>query len=241
MPELSLLIERSPVLQAAQEAYPQFADLPRSEPIAETYAFNVSTLELDGRLYAVRTYLDQFFVQADFSARLPALVAPHPNLERLAALSTEAGVLVTEHMFGRSLETISPDEASGMSLTQFEEMTRLVDWSVTNGIEIDDDASNIFYDPDKGFGFIDCARPITEPSPLRTLQGIAQALMWMGHNLDTFESKDSIEVRVEAIRLLTQSVFASLPMEVGIELSRTAATRIAECRLGDIYTTDELK
>lgn len=239
MPELSMLVQQSPILRAASEAYPRFADLPAGSTIAECNGFEVTTRELDGRLYAVRSYLDKFFVQADFAARLPALENNRPGLEKLAALSIEAGVLVTEHMFGRNIEALSPEEAGSMSLAQFEELTNLVDWSVTNGIEIDDDASNIFYDHDKGFGFVDCARPITEPSPLRTLQGIAQALMWIGHDLKTFNSTESIKVRENAIRMLTQSVFTNLPMEVGIDLSRSAAERIAQCQSGNIYSTEE--
>ncbi|MFZ1483414.1 MAG: hypothetical protein WAS36_00155 [Candidatus Saccharimonadales bacterium] len=242
MRDLLAVIESSPVLRAAREAYPEFADLPQGETIAECNGFDVAELELGGESYVVRRYHTPNNVRADLMARLPALKnATRPGLERLAAFSIEAGALVTHRMFGRSIEAISPEGAAHMTLAQFREMTSLVDWSVERKIEIDYCAGNIFYDSDKGFGFVDIARPITEPSTLRTLKGIMQAFMWVGHDLDTFDSQESLDARTRAIKTLTSAVFRGLTSEVGIELSKSSAEYIALCRTGEIYTMTEIE
>lgn len=236
MRELLKVIDASPVLTEAREAYVRFAGVPLGEAIATCNGFDVAALELGGEPYVVRTYHTPHNARADLMARLPALKnATRPGLERLAALSTEAGALVTQRMFGRSIEDMSPAEAGKMSPAQFGELAELVDWSVEHGIEVDYDASNIYYDPDKGFGFVDIARPTTEPSALRSLKGITQAFMWIGHNLDSFDSKESLDARVRAIKTLTGSVFTTLTSEVGIELSTSTAECIARCRTGDMF------
>ena len=117
----------------------------------------VFAIENDGKDFAVRIPRGQ--------ATNPTLIDRHlagavlgkgvPGLEQIVAASYEDGVTVAEKMPGKEVGDLGLDDIDHITDGQ---LGNLVDTLVEvqkRGIEIDPKPSNIFYDPNAGFGIVD--------------------------------------------------------------------------------------
>lgn len=231
MQSLSELIANSPVLVEAEKAYAQFVGCPALECIGSGIGLMVTATELHGKEYAVRTFASSQMAQEEMLTRLTVLELGlgRLGLEQLTAFSTEEKVIVTERMYGRDIESVSLADAECMEQSQFDALAITIDSAIKDGIAIDESPNNIFYEPNKGFGLVDYTLPFRELSVGRTLKSIGQAMMWLGHDLETFNTTTSLALRKRAIRMVTQSGLSILPQQDYRALAKTSDEWLERC------------
>lgn len=117
----------------------------------------VFSVDEAGKKYAVRVPNGKGVSPAAIDSHFAGAVLGKgvPHLEQIVAGSYEDGVTVAEIMPGKELGDLSIEDISKIS---DEQLGDLVDTLITvreRGIEIDPKPSNLFYDPEAGFGIVD--------------------------------------------------------------------------------------
>ncbi len=79
------------------------------------------------------------------------------GLEQGVAASLEKGIFVSELMPGNEMSRVPLEHVEAISDEQLTELVDTVEAAHSKNISIDPKPSNIFYDPDKGFGIVDLA------------------------------------------------------------------------------------
>ncbi len=78
-----------------------------------------------------------------------------PHLEQIVAASYENGVTIAEIMPGKEVGDMTSDEITQITDEQLSQLIDTLQTVSERGIEIDPKPSNIFYDPESGFGIVD--------------------------------------------------------------------------------------
>lgn len=117
----------------------------------------VFKINQDGKDYAVRVPRGKATNPSVIDSHLAGAVLGKgvPHLEQIVAASYEDGVTVAEMMPGKEVGNMTLDDIQKITDTQ---LSGLVDTLIAvsdRGIEIDPKPSNIFYDPESGFGIVD--------------------------------------------------------------------------------------
>ena len=139
---------------------------------SNTSAFRVSH---EGKEYAVRISEDAMDI--DERAVITARASGVPHLEQVVAMSYDNCAVVTELMPGTELGYNTPIE--NMRQVTNKQLSDLVDTIVTaagRGIAIDPKPTNIFYDPQEGFGIIDLSPANAKTELGNTAGSIATSL-----------------------------------------------------------------
>ncbi|HEX5797015.1 MAG TPA: hypothetical protein VFX86_01345 [Candidatus Saccharimonadales bacterium] len=131
----------------------------------EGYRCAVFSIEGDEQDYAVRVPwppgtpdkdkrfggIDKEYVRAGIRAMGVA------NLEQITAFSFGSNVVISEKMLGDNFLNIGPDALEQVTQNQVVEFVDTLEYVHVAGLSIDPRLPNFFYDPEKGFGFIDLA------------------------------------------------------------------------------------
>lgn len=139
---------------------------------SNTSAFRISH---EDKEYAVRISEDAMDI--DERAVITARASGVPHLEQVVAMSYDNCAVVTELMPGTELGYDTPIE--NMRQVTNKQLSDLVDTIVTatgRGIAIDPKPTNIFYDPQEGFGIIDLSPANAKTELGNTAGSIATSL-----------------------------------------------------------------
>lgn len=142
-------------------------------------------IEDEGTMYVVRIPRGKNVKPGVIDSHLAGAVLGKDvsHLEQIVAASYEDGVTIAEVMPGKEVGQLTVDEIK--SVTN-EQLSMLVDTLITahdRGIEIDPKPSNIFYDPQEGYGIVDYhSSKYIGRSP--KIQELSEVVGWLATDID---------------------------------------------------------
>jgi hypothetical protein len=121
---------------------------------SNSLAFSINQ---DNKEYAVRVPRGKSTDPAMIDLHLAGSVLGKdlPHLEQIIAASYENGVTVAEKMPGKEIGDLTLADISHITDEQLSDLVDTVITASDHGISIDPKPSNIFYDPNVGFGIVD--------------------------------------------------------------------------------------
>ncbi len=178
----------------ARKHHPDFMD--------DGSSSDVFLIEHEGKKYAVRKTKRSRGKSTTIDSYLAGVVLATdiPRLEHIIAASYEDGVTVAEVMSGTEVSHLTPDQIRQVTDAQLTEYIDTILLAKQRGIVMDPKPSNVFYDPDAGFGVIDItSSKIASNGPASIGTGELLASMAVPiDNAGTYRLDHAQEVTVES-------------------------------------------
>lgn len=124
----------------------------------------VFATERDGKKYAIRIsqIADPDHIESYVEA--PRQGYKVPGIEQLVGFSRKDGATAAELIPGKSIDKYTTTEIAAIPTRHLEGLAATMISAAKRGIALDGNDGNLLYDPEAGFGFVDCGTTDTESS-----------------------------------------------------------------------------